>query len=183
MKMSKTITDTKGWFYLSIGGIVVSLLSLFLPIFRSYDINFNIIDLIGGSEEFNELVIEGYTGPVIWNLTTGTVALLAIIAIIALICAIVGLITLKAQRPNTKNFLLTIVGLVGILIPSITAIICVVGFREYYPGGLYLGIAPIISPIAIVISICAVIRRKNKVAEEIRKEVERKGLIFKAGDL
>ncbi|MGN1165610.1 MAG: hypothetical protein ACI4S2_04185 [Lachnospiraceae bacterium] len=181
--MNKKVTQTKGWFYLAIGCIVISLLSLFLPIFESYGFTFNIIDLISGSEDFTFFVIEGYTGPVIWNITTGTVVALAIIAVVALICAILGLITLKAQRPNTKNFILTIIGLVGILIPSITAIICVVGFGQYYSGGLRLGIAPIISPIAIMVSIAAVIRRKNKVAEEMEKEVKEKGLIWKAGDL
>ena len=90
---------------------------------------------------------------------------------------------MRAQYPNTKNFVLTIVGLIGVLIPSVTAIVCVVALGQYYPGGLSLGIAPVISPIAIMVSIGAVVRRKNKVAEELQKEVEEKGLIWKAGDL
>lgn len=181
--MNKKMDKKGGWFYLSIGCILVSLLSLFLPIFQSFGMNFNIVDLVSGDSYFANYVIAAYTGPVIWNMTSDTVAVLAIVAIVALVCAIVGLITLRAQYPNTKNFILTIVGLIGVLIPSITAIICVVGLGQYYPGGLSLGIAPIISPIAIIVSIGAVVRRKNKVAEELHKKAEEKGLIWKAGDL
>lgn len=180
--MNKKMNE-KGWFYMSMGCILISLLSLFLPIFQSYGINFNIIDLISGNSYFAQNVIGAYTGPVIWNITSDTVAGLSVIAIAALICAIVGLVTLRAQYPNTKNFILTIVGLIGILIPSVVAVICVVGLEQYFPGGLSLGIAPIISPIAIIVSIGAVIRRKNKVAEELQKKAEEKGLIWKAGEL
>lgn len=181
--MNKKAKEKKVWFYVAIGCVVISLLSMFLPILYSYGVSFNIIDLLKGDIFFEEYVIEAYTGPVIWNITSGTVVLLSVIALAALVCAIVGLVTLQAQRPNTKNFVLTFIGLIGILIPSITIIISVLCLQQYYPGGLKLGIAPIISPIAIMISISAVIRRKNKVAEEMRREVEEKGLIWKAGDL
>ena len=43
--MSKKLNE-KGWFYLALGCILISLLSLFLPIFQSYGMNFNIIDEI-----------------------------------------------------------------------------------------------------------------------------------------
>ncbi len=183
MEKYKNITDKKGWFYLAVSCIAVSFLSMFLPIFINNGNSYNILDLINQNSEFEKNVIQAYEGPVIWNLTSGLVATLAFLGALSLICAIVGLVTLRAQRPNTMNFALTIAGLVGILIPSLTAIICVTGFKQYYPGGLSLGIAPVISPLAIIISILAVIRRKNKVAEELRKEVEDKGLIWKAGDL
>ena len=181
--MKKRITDTKGWFYLAIGCVVISLLSMFLPILVSYGKSYNIIDLVSGDSAFAEEVIEAYTGPVLWNITSETVIILAFLAAASLVITIVGLITLRVQRPNIGNFILTFIGLIGNLIPSLTAIICVVGFQKYYPGQLGIGIAPIISPIAILISMLAVMRRKNKVAEEIRKEVEREGLIWKAGDL
>lgn len=82
-----------------------------------------------------------------------------------------------------KEFLFTIIGLLGILLPSITACVCILGFGQYYSGRLSLGITPIISPIAVLISIGSVVRRKKKVAEELRKEAEEKGLIQRAGDL
>lgn len=185
--MNKKITEKTGWFYIAIGCVVISLLSLFLPILRYTDeqmaISFNIVDLIGGNEYFEAYVIDAYYGPVIWNISQTATTVLAVIAIIALICAVVGLLTLRVQRPNTKQFILTIVGLVGVSIPSVTVIVIVLLFGKYYYGTLTLGIAPVISPIALLISIGAVIRRKNKVAEEIQRELEAKGLIWKAGDL
>ena len=181
--MSKKVSDTKGWFYLSLGGVIISLLSMFLPILTSYGKRYNIIDLVCGNQDFADDVIGAYTGPVLWNITSGTVIILAILAAISLILTIVGLITLRAQRPNIGNFILTFVGLIGNLLPSLTAIICVVCLQQYYPGGLGLGIAPIISPIAILVSLLAVIRRKYKIDKDIKKDAERRGLIRKAGDL
>lgn len=49
-------------------------------------------------------------------------------------------------------------------------VLTVVDFDQHYRDGLSLGIASIISPIAIL-------KRKNRVAEEIRIEIEEKGLI------
>ena len=189
MIMYKKRTERKGWFYLAVGCLIVSLISLFLPIIRYtdsiIDYQFNIIDLVKGNSSFEFLVLEEYTGPVLWKITDFTVSVLAVIAVVSLFLAVAGLITLRAQRPNTKQFVLTIIGLIGVSIPSVTVIICVLSFGHYYSDGgfLSLGIAPIISPIALLISIGAVIRRKNKVEEEMRKEAEEKGLIWKAGDL
>lgn len=45
------------------------------------------------------------------------------------------------------------------------------------------GISLIITPIAMVICMLAVMRRKNVVAEQARREAEAAGLIWKAGDL
>ena len=175
------------WFYVALGSIAVSLLSLFLPIFTCENYEgvkgFNILDLVSSNGEFQQYVIDSYYGPLVFKLESGTVSILVVIGVLALLCAIIGLVTLKAQRPNTKNFILTIIGLIGISIPSLIAIICVVKYGQYYMYGLSLGIAPIISPIAILISISAVIRRKNKVAEEMRKEAEQKGLMWQVKDL
>lgn len=176
-----------GWFYLAIGCVAASLLSMFLPIITykqgNLKFNFNIIDLVGGNSDFDYYVLECYEGPVVWKITSAITSVLAIIAIVALICAIVGIVTLRAQRPNTKQFVITLAGLVGILIPSFVIIIIVLVYGRFYDGTLSLGIAPIIAPIALGTSMGAVVRRKNKVAEELRKELEEKGLIWRAGDL
>lgn len=185
--MNKKIPGRMGWFYVAIGCVAISLLSMFLPIITyregSLYFNFNVIDLVVGNNNFNYYVLEKYQGPVVWKITSEITSSLAIVAVAALVCAIVGLITLRVQRPNTKQFIITFVGLVGISIPSIIIIVIVLMYGQYYAGTLSFGAAPIVSPIALIISMGAVIRRKNKVAEELRKEVEEKGLIWKAGDL
>lgn len=181
--MDKKKTEKKMWFNIAVGGIVASIISMFLPILKSHGMGFNIIDFIVGNEFFNRYVVLGYHGPHILTITSLGVLLLALLAVGALICAVIGLLTLRAQRPNTMNFVLTIVGLIGILLPSVITIACVLVFGNYYEERLVLGVAPIMSPVAVLISLGAVVRRKNKVAEELRKQVEAKGLIWKAGDL
>ena len=187
--MNKKITNRVGWFYLALGCVIISIGSLFLPIFKCNGgtkgkvLYFNIIDLIAQDADFNKYVINNYYGPIVWNIDSGIVMILSLVMIAALICAVVGLVTLRVQRPNTSNFVLTIIGLIGILVPSVTAIICVVVFGRYFTGGLSLGIAPILSPIAIIISIGAVVRRKNKAAEELQAKVMEKGLMRSGGDL
>ena len=183
MDIEKKVTEKKTWFLVAMGSLLISIVSLLLPVITYNGYGFNILALIGGDRRFESLVLNSYRGPVLWDLTGFSVSILAILAVAALVCAFVGLFTLRAQRPNTRNFILTIVGLIGVAVPSITVIFSVLALGRYYPGGLGIGIAPIISPIAIGICIYTVIRRKNKVAEEIRKEVEKKGLIWEAGDL
>lgn len=181
--MKKKVSENMTWFYVALVGIGISLLSLFQPVLMYARVGFNIVDLIKGDDLFNQYVLANYWGPVYWYITPTTITILALLAIVALACAIIGLLTLRTQRPNKKNFVLTIIGLVGIMIPSLTAIVCVVVLGDYFDGNLRLGLAPIISPIAIIVSIAAVIRRKNKAAEALRKEVEKKGLIWEAKEL
>lgn len=183
--------NKKTWFNIAIGYVCFSIISLFLPIityipadfYIDTKIKFSIVDLIGGSEVVDYLLTDQYYGPVIFRITGTTVAILAVIVILSVICAVVGLITLRAQRPNTWQFVLTIIGLVGTALPSLILIVCVIGFGQYYPGTIGIGIAPIITPIAMILCIAVVIRRKNRVAEELRKEMEQQGMIYRAGDL
>lgn len=186
-------------YYIAVCCLIISIISMFMPIV-SYKVSygyqshyfktnagasysFNIIDLIRGSEDFNQIILVEYKGPVVWNITRGMCSILGIIAVLAIVCAAIGLFTLRVQRPNTRQFILTIVGLIGIAVPSVVIIVVVFMCGKYYSGTLSCGIAPILSPIAMLVSLCAVIRRKNKVAEALRKEMEEKGLIRQAKDL
>lgn len=180
--------NKKNWFYLAIGCVAVSIASLFTSIITyttpsGTQYSFSILDLLGGSPEFESIIYKQYKGPVIWDITGTTIAVLAVIAVAAILCAVIGLVTLRAQRPNTWQFILTLVGLMGVTVPSIVLIICVLGYGKYYSGTIRCGISPVITPVAMIICIAVVIRRKNKVAEELRKETEAKGLIWKAKDL
>lgn len=183
------MNNKKIWFAVSISCLCVSILSLFLSIITykpevgGHKYSFSIIDLIGKSPEFDEYILRGYKGPVVWDITGTITAILAIFVVAGIGCSIIGLITLRAQRPNTWQFVLTIVGLIAVACPSIILIICVLGYGKYYTGTIGFGIAPIITPIAMITCIFVVIRRKNKVAEELQHELEQRGLIRRAGDL
>ena len=188
--MNKRKTNKQGWFYVAMGCLAVSIIALFLPIFQygsgSRAMTFNIVDLIGGNEDFNKYVLTQYKGPVLWDITGGMAAALAILAVASLLCAVIGLITLRAQHPNKKNFIITMIGFVGILIPSVTAMVVAFGLGKYYPKGFSIGIAPIIAPIAILVCIVVVIRRKSAATremEKLQKELKEKGLFQAGGEL
>ena len=183
--------NKKTWFYVAISCVAVSVLSLFLSVV-SYTTtggtsglkksSYSIIDLIFGTE-FRKEVLAQYTGPVLWKMGGATVSILALVAVGALLCAVIGLITLRKQRPNRWNFVLTFIGVVGTAFPSFLIILAVFLSKKYFVGTVSCGISPIITPIAMVICMLAVMRRKNAVAEQARREAEAAGLIWKAGDL
>lgn len=180
--------NKKNWFYIAIACVAVSVASLFTSIITyttaaGKQYSFSIIDLIGGSSNFEAIVCEEYKGPVVLDITGAATAVLAALAVLAILCAVTGLVTLRAQRPNTWQFILTLAGLVGVAVPSVALLVCIIGYGKYYKGTIGCGISPIITPIAMIISMAVVIRRKNRVAEEICKEVEAKGLIHEAKDL
>ena len=68
------------WFFLAFTCIVLSLASMFLPIFRynheGQEMNFNILDLVTESEDFDYYVINMYTGPLVWDISSTTVFIL-----------------------------------------------------------------------------------------------------------
>lgn len=178
----------KGWFYVAISCVAASILSMFISILTYTPVGkgkmvFSILDLIGDSTRFTDYVVYQYDGPILFEINATFAAVLVVIALAAIICAVVGLITLRAQRPNTWQFVLTIIGLVGVAGPSIVLFVTVLGFGKYYQGTIGLGIAPFVGIIAMIVSIAAVVRRKNKVAEQLRRELESRGMIWKAGNL
>lgn len=179
--------DKKKWFYVAFGCVIVSVLSLFTSIITytspvGIRSSFSLIDLMEGTQ-FSNTVLRQYKGPVLWHINGATVSGLAMLAVAALICAIVGLITLRAQRPNRWNFILTLVGLVGTAFPSFMIILAVILSGRYFSGTVSCGISPIITPVAMLFCIHVVIRRKNKVQEQLRRELEAQGQIWSAGDL
>ena len=179
--------EKKNWFYIAIGCIVVSILSLFTSVVAyttgsGSHFSYSIIDLIR-NDEFTDQVLWDYYGPILWNISGPTVTILSIIAILGIICAVVGLITLRAQRPNTWQFRLTVAGLIATAFPSLLIILGVLVLGRNFGGTLSCGIAPILTPVAMAISVYVVIRRKNTVQEQLQKELEAKGLIQRGGDL
>ena len=177
----------KAWFYVAIGCIMISIASMFASIIvyinqvgnRS---SYNIISLLEG-DDFSNHVLAKYTGPVLLRMPGNIVTLFAVIGIISIICAVVGLFTLRVQYPNKWQFVLTIVGLIGTLIPSGLILFGVIVSNEYFPGELRCGLYPIITPIAMAISVAAVLRRRDKVKRMNLERLASQGMIRKAGDL
>ena len=179
--------ENAAWFYVALGSLAVSVLSFLLPVLtyvtpEGEHWSFSLPNLIFYDARLTSVFLD-YHGPVIVFLTERSAVVLGVLALAALVVALVGLITLRAQRPNTRQFVLTIIGLVLILLPSLVLIVCVAVFGKYYAGTIGFGVAPILAPVSLLICIGAVMRRKNRVAEEMRREMEANGLIWQAGDL
>lgn len=175
------------WFYAAISCIGISVLSLFTSIISYTGLegithHYSILGLLQGND-FSDTVLTQYYGPVLWHMVGSTITILSIIFIASLICAVVGLFTLRAQRPNKWNFRLTIIGLIGTTFPSFLVILAVILSGNYFYGSIMCGISPIITPIAMAFCIRVVIRRRNKVLEQLQAEMKAKGLIWNAGDL
>lgn len=182
--MDTKVKDKKVWLYVATAALIISILSSFMTIL-SYRTSsgevykYNLTALLEGND-FTQKVLAGYNGTVYWKIDGFWVSFLTVISAAALICAIVGLVTLRQQRPNVKQFWLTIIGLAGTSIPALLVLIAVPMFQDGFPGTLNYGIYPVIAPIATLVSVLAVYRRKNKVQEELRRELEARGKIWKA---
>ena len=177
----------KNWFFVAIVCVAISVLSLFTTIISYIEpggdvTHYSLPDLLFSSD-FRVDVLADYSGPVLWKMGGATVSVLAFLAVAVLVCAIIGLITLRAQRPNHWNFVLTFIGLIGTAFPSFLVILAVILSNSFFPGTILCGIAPIVTPIAMLLCIRVVIRRKNKLQEQLRKELESQGMIRPAGDL
>ena len=183
--MDTKSVEKKVWLYIAAASLFISVASLFTTIFvynnKAWTYKFNILGLIRGKDFVNN-VLASYTGKVYWKIDATWVTLLAIISVASLVCAVVGLVTLRQQRTNRMQFWLTIIGLIGTCLPALLVLVAVPVFQKGFPGKLRYGIYPIVAPIATLISVLAVYiyRKKNKVQEELRKELEDKGKIWKA---
>ena len=171
--------------------IVASIASVFLPVLSyTYKIGtyygltakFNIIDFIEPSEEFVDIMAT-YSGS--WSVYVDEVwlTILSILAVLAIIAAFVGVITMSRQRPNTWQFVLALVGIIGTAIPSLLIFLAVILSKNYFPGRFSFGIYPIITPIAMILCLIAVTQKRKKTQAEIQAEEKAKGLIRRAGDL
>lgn len=184
--MDKVISDKKKfWYYAAAVSLAISILSAFTSIisykFYGLKCSYNIVDLLEG-DEFTETVLASYNGPVYWNMGTLEVSVLSVISILSLLLAFIGLITLRQQRPNLWQFRMTTIGLIGTAVPALIILAGVFYFKDYFPGKIMCGIYPILSPLATLVSVVAVHRKKNLVQEEIRKELEYSRIMWRASE-
>lgn len=176
------------WFWVSIGLLIASVLTLFFPILlytpagSNKPYRFSIVDLLTDSS-FERIVLNDYTGYVYWDIRTGTVVILSVMAVAAIICAIIGLVTLRAQYPSNMQFALAVIGAVGTAIPSILIFIAISMSKSGFRGTVRCGLYPIVTPIAMVAVLVLVINRFRRVLERRKAEQAARGLIRRAGDL
>lgn len=178
------------WFYLALGGIVLSVITLFMPILIFMKAGhvgvlytFNIMDFIRYNRDLDTALRLSGSAPYKF-LVSGTMrTILGIIAVLSLVLAVTGLFTLRRQRSNKLQLAMTVAGLIGIMIPCLVLVFIVFVNGSYYNGKLSLGPAPIVIPLAMIVSILAVTRRRNRSLEKIQRELMDKGIMSEGGDL
>lgn len=174
------------WFYIAMGSLIISILSLFTSVVTYRDpggnvFRYNILDLFYG-DGFVDDVLAYYRGDVLWKIDTGTVRFLAFLAIAALVISVVGICTIRAQHPRKWQLIMTIFGLIGTSIPAMLVFFAVSQSRNGFDGNMGCGFAPVIMPVATIVSIVAVLYRQNNVNRELEAAKEKK-LIWEAEDL
>jgi hypothetical protein len=175
------------WFYVALGSLAVSILSLFVSVItytmpNGVKTSYNILDFFKGERFVREVLVD-YRGHVFWRIDSASVRILAVLALGALIMSVVGICTMRAQRPRTWQFVMALVGLAGTAIPSLLIFYAVFQSSKGFAGQIRIGIAPVIMPISAVISIIAVTYRRNSALKEMERLAREQNLIWEAGDM
>lgn len=124
-----------------------------------------------------------YIGNVVVTIDIQIIRVLVVIGIAAIICAFLGIATLSKQKKNMWPFVLTLAGLIGTMIPSVIIFIAVLFLKSQYMGTLSCGIYPVVTPIAMIISMVTATQMHRRNQEYIKKMEAAEGLIFRGGDL
>lgn len=169
-------------------GLVIAILSAFTTIVEytnSFGVHrtFSLIDFLTDAQGFGEFVFNEYMGKAYWVYNSAQLFALIALGAAAVVCALVGLSRLSKQTDNKLSFVLTILGLVGTMAPSLFIFVCIVALKDSYLGTISCGIYPVVSPIAMVVCIIAATQMHRKNVEYRRKLKEADGLIYRGGDL
>ena len=181
------IMKNMNWLFSALTCIIASVASVFLPVLTYIYPNgaresFNIFSFVQPSQAFVD-ILEAYEGPYSMDIDSAWLIVLAALAVGAIIAAFVGVITMSLQRPNTWQFMLALVGIIGTAIPAIIVIIAVPISQQYLPGTFQFGVYPIITPIAMAMCMVTVTRKHRRTRVQIRAAEKAKHLIRPGGDL
>lgn len=167
------------WLYASVGGLVLSVVTLFLPVIsytsssnRHY--SYNLVSIVKDSYGFISQTLSEYTGNFLYNSSdeqlTVLMVLISVIGVTALMLAAIGIATLSQQKPNVGPFVLALLGLVGTAIPALTLLVMYMLSGSYFMGTLRIGAYAIVTPIAMVCAMVAVTYKRKATLEELRAQ-------------
>ena len=167
--------------------IIASVASVFLPVLtyiypNGQKAEFNLFSFTEPSHDLLD-ILASYNGPYEMYIDKIWLTILAVLAVLAIIAAFVGVITMSLQRPNTWQFVLALVGIIGTAIPAIIVIIAAPVSQQFLPGTFQFGVYPIITPIAMVLCMITVTKKHKRTQAELRAAEKAKGLIRPGGDL
>lgn len=189
------IARNKNWMMISIGALVLSLLSLFLPVIN-YTANegndvgsmysFNLVHLMDG-ESFVKHVLSEYRGSFLHGMSAETanivIGLLCIVGAAAIVLSFVGLRSMAKQYESAWPFRLTLAGIICTVIPAVVILVAVLMSGDEFYGTMRVGTYAYITPIAMVVSCVTVAKRHKLTQEELRIQKAASAYIRPAGDL
>lgn len=175
------------WLLPVLACIFASVASVFLPVLTyiypsGKKAGFDVLDFAEPSQEFLD-ILATYNGPYQTYVDSAWLTVLAVLAVLAIIAAFVGVITMSLQRPNTWQFVLALIGIIGTMIPAVLVMIAAPISQQFFPGTFQFGVYPIITPVAMVLCMITVTQKHRKTQAEIRAAEKAKGLIRRGGDL
>ena len=173
---------------LAYSSLVVAILSAFSTIVSYTNKNgvsrtFDLLDFLYEAKEFGAFVLREYKGTIYVQYQPFQLFLLIGLGAAAVACAFVGLLRLSKQTDNRLSFVLTLLGLLGTMAPSLTIFICIVALKDQYIGNITCGVYPVVSPLAMVVCIVAATRMRRRNLDARKKLEAAEGLIFRGGDL
>ncbi len=184
------MSNKNTWRMVATGAIVVSIVTLFLPIItyeneEGVRQSYNIFGLM--NKEFAEFVFMYYTGDLFYGMPYSTIVAyataLCVLGVVAIVCALVGINSMSKQYESEKPFHLALFGLVGTAIPSLVLLAVYIVSIDQLPGIMSLGAYLLVTPVAMVCAILAVTARHRLTREEIALQREASAYIRPAGDL
>lgn len=185
------IEKNKIWIRLAFCGLIISLVSLLFPIivytsYRDHTAHsFNLIGLLTGG--FAEVAQREYTGKSWIELSTGAfdvfVAIAGIIGAASIVLSLVGLRSMSKQYESQRPFRMTLCGLIGTAIPALLLLLAFGLSTNYYQGEVSLGAYVVITPLAMIASCLAVVKRHQLTRAELALQKEASQYIRVAGDL
>lgn len=178
--MLKKIKDNI-WVALAMGGIVLSLLSLLLPVLRytgrdAVSHRYSLITILRDTNGFAKTIFNDYRGDFLRGLPYSTVTALtltvAALGVGAIVLSFVGLISLSRQYTNRKSYILSLCGLAGTAVPALIILTLVLLSRNYFVGSIRCGVYEFITPVTMLLS-CRAVTYKHKASLEQLKAAEK----------
>lgn len=195
----------KTWMYIAVGAIILSMISLFLPVITYQNSNgnvysFNILKVIFNGSDFINYVLMDNDGSFAAKINSPTlisllsmssydmlpkflIALVAIIGVGAIVASFSGIRSMSKQYESAWPFRLTIIGLVLTAIPALTILILAFISKDYFANTIQLGTYVFITPLAMIVAIITVTNRHKMSLQEKQIQEEAKQYLRPAGDI
>jgi len=167
----RSINKSNIWYFEALTCILLSFLFLFFPILSFNGSNYYLSDTLFGMQ-FAEDVLTRYRGNVIWDIGAVTTSILTVLFIVCYIAAISGIMLMRKQVPSRFRFCVTIIGMLGIIFPSVLVIVCTVFLRKNFDGFIRCGISPIAIPFVMILCVCIVSAEYKKQRQTIQRLIQ-----------